>query len=60
MIYESPTSSGKEAMAKVKVFLKVGQTSWSRSYMSSCKSSKEGDLPLCILPKREISRETIL
>ena len=31
MKYESPTSSGKEAMAKVKVFLKVGQTSRSRS-----------------------------
>ena len=29
-------------------------------YMSSCKSSKEGDFPLCILPKREILRETIL
>ena len=31
MKYESPTSSGQEAMAKVKVFLKVGQTSRSRS-----------------------------
>ena len=31
MKYESPTSSGKKAMAKVKVFLKVGQTSRSRS-----------------------------
>ena len=31
MIYESPTSSEQEAMAKVKVFLKVGQTSRSRS-----------------------------
>ena len=31
MKYESPTSSGKEAMTKVKVFLKVGQTSRSRS-----------------------------
>ena len=31
MKYESPTSSGLEAMAKVKVFLKVGQTSRSRS-----------------------------
>ena len=31
MKYESPTSSGTEAMAKVKVFLKVGQTSRSRS-----------------------------
>ena len=28
---ESPISSGEEAMAKVKVFLKVGQTSRSRS-----------------------------
>ena len=27
--------------------------------MSSWKSSKEGDLPLCILPKWEILRETI-
>ena len=27
--------------------------------MSSCRSSKEGDLPLCILKKREILRETI-
>ena len=26
--------------------------------MSSWKSSKEGYLPLCILPKREILRET--
>ena len=25
-----------------------------KSYMSSWKSSKEGDLPLCILPRREI------
>ena len=31
MKYESPTFSGKKAMAKVKVFLKVGQTSRSRS-----------------------------
>ena len=32
---------------------------WStKTYMSSWKSSKEGDLPLCILPKREILRET--
>ena len=31
MKYESPTSSGKEAIAKVKVFLKVGQISRSRS-----------------------------
>ena len=31
MKYESPTSSGEEAMTKVKVFLKVGQTSRSRS-----------------------------
>ena len=30
MTYESPNSSGKEAMAKVS-FLKVGQTSRSRS-----------------------------
>ena len=29
------------------------------AYMSSWKSSKEGDLPLCILPNREIQRETI-
>ena len=28
--------------------------------MSSWRSSKEGDLPLCILEKREILRETIL
>ena len=27
-------------------------------YISSWKSSKEGDLPLCNLPKREILRET--
>ena len=31
MKYESPTSSGKESMAKVEVFFKVGQTSRSRS-----------------------------
>ena len=31
MKYESPTSSGKEAMTKVKAILKVGQTSMSRS-----------------------------
>ena len=31
MKYESPNSSGKEAMTKVKVFFKVGQTSRSRS-----------------------------
>ena len=31
MKYESPTSSSQEAMAKVKVFLKVCQTSRSRS-----------------------------
>ena len=31
MKYESPTSSGEEAMTKVKVILKVGQTSRSRS-----------------------------
>ena len=30
-----------------------------KTYMSSWKSSKEGDLPLCILPKREILRESI-
>ena len=29
-----------------------------KSYMSSWKSSKEGDLPLCIFQKREILRET--
>ena len=29
--YESPTSSGKKVMAKVKVFSKVGQTSRSKS-----------------------------
>ena len=28
-------------------------------YISSKKSPKEGDLPLCILPKREILRETL-
>ena len=33
--------------------------STQKAYMSSWKSSKEGDLPLCILPKREILRETI-
>ena len=31
MKYESPTSFGLKTMAKVKVFLKVGQTSRSRS-----------------------------
>ena len=31
ILYESPTSSGEETMAKVKVFLKVGQMSRSRS-----------------------------
>ena len=31
MKFESPTSSGKEAMTKVKVFFKVGQSSGSRS-----------------------------
>ena len=31
MKYESPTSSGSEALAKVKVFFKVGQTPRSRS-----------------------------
>ena len=29
------------------------------AYMSSWRSSKEGELPLCILEKREILRETI-
>ena len=31
----------------------------AHTYMSSWKSSKEGGLPLCILWKREILRETI-
>ena len=31
MQYESPSTSGKKVMAKVKVFSKVGQTSRSRS-----------------------------
>ena len=31
MQYESPITSGKNVMAKVKVFLKVGQTSRSKS-----------------------------
>ena len=31
MEYESPTSSGEEAMTKVKVIFKVGQTSRSKS-----------------------------
>ena len=46
----------------VKLFL-VKSPSLARhkegAYMSSLKSSKEGDLPLFILPKREIWRETI-
>ena len=37
MIYESPTSSGLETMAKVKVFfIKVGQTSRSMSLGQKC------------------------
>ena len=36
MKYESPTSFGKEAMAKVKVFFKVGQTSRSLGQLHMC------------------------
>ena len=36
MKYESQTSSGKETMAKVKVFFKVGQTPRSRSLGQKC------------------------
>ena len=31
MKYESPTSYGSKDIAKVKVFCKIGQRSWSRS-----------------------------
>ena len=40
-------------------FRKMCQLFASSAYMSSWKSSKEGDLPLCILPKREILPETL-
>ena len=43
----------------VRSILEYSTVVWD-PYMSSWKSSKEGDLPLCILPKREILRETIL
>ena len=44
----------------VKIHTHICLKYWHEAYLSSWKSSKEGDLPLCILPKREILRETIL
>ena len=42
MKYESPISHGSEIMTKVKVFLKVGQTSRSRSLGQKLWSDVKG------------------
>ena len=53
------TANGLYSFLTCKLVKFIKKLTNKSPYMSSWKSSKEGDLPLCILPKREILSESI-